>query len=222
MMSVLEFILSILTMVISKTEKEQWIYSFLDAIGKGIYKFRLKRKQDVNFWYSTTFLEKDSDFNHLYLEKKIQDTLEIVNQNSITNPEYLEKQKQYLEILQYLQKTRKSELSMTWIEDLFPQKNKTACLTSDWRIPFGDYPKQDQEEFLLGESIKMKNYLFFLESIDNLMKSKINPFDKTNQQSFILVTTFENMLIKICGYSDIVISKSEIEKTKFKTLAKLI
>lgn len=221
-MSALEFILSILTMAISKTQKEQWIYSFLDKIGKGIYKYKLKRKQDVNFWYSTTFLEKDCDFNHLYLEKKIQDTLEIVNQNSIDNAEYLEKQKQYLEILTYLQKTAKSELSIKWIEDLFPQKNKTACLDSDWRIPFGDYLRQDQEEFILGEAIKIKNYIFFLESIDNLIKSKINPFDKTNQQSFILVGTFENMLIKICSYSDIVVSRSEIEKTKFKTLAKLI
>ena len=138
--------------------------------------------------------------------------------------EYINLRLKYLDILNYLKTTRDNNV-VEWMEELFPQKNKTVCLNSDWLILFSDYRTEDQEEFILDpqdKSQKIKNYLFFIESIDNILKSKINPFDKIHQQSFILATTFENMLIKICSYSNVDVSKTEIEKIKFKTLAKFI
>jgi hypothetical protein len=129
-----------------------------------------------------------------------------------------------LHILEYLKTDNES--TRQWVNELFPTKNKTVVLYSDWFVKFSDYCEADQLEFFLGveneKPIRIKSYLFFIESIDSLFKAKVNPFDRQNQQSFILVTTFENMLIKICGYSNITVTKQEIEKTKFKVLAKLM
>ena len=219
---IVDYILSLLTLAVSKTSKEQWLYFFLDKIGKGLYKYKTKHKLDANYWFKSTYLEKDYTFYSMYLEKKIQDTEKIISESK--NLEYINLRLKYLDILNYLKTTRDNNV-VEWMEELFPQKNKTVCLDSDWLILFSDYRTEDQEEFILDpqdKSQKIKNYLFFIESIDNILKSKINPFDKIHQQSFILATTFENMLIKICSYSNVDVSKTEIEKIKFKTLAKFI
>jgi hypothetical protein len=219
---IVEYILSLLTLVVSKTNSDDWLYFFIDKIGKGLHKFKIKRKANPNYWFKTTYLEKDYTFYSMYLQKKIQNTEKIISESK--NLEYINLRLKYLDILNYLKSTKNPE-TIEWMEELFPQKNKTTCLDSDWLILFSDYRTEDQEEFIIDpqdKPQKIKNYLFFIESIDNIIKSNINPFDKINQQSFILATTFENMLIKICSYSNVVVSKTEIEKIKFKTLAKFI
>jgi len=38
-----------------------------------------------------------------------------------------------------------------WIEELFPHKNKTKCLASDWYVPFDKYLTIDKDDFLIGD-----------------------------------------------------------------------
>lgn len=217
-----EYVLSLLTLAVSKTKRKDWIFTFLDRIGLGVQKFKLKWKSDKTTWYSNSHFENDAVYNNLYLDKKIQDTRDELE--SIQDEQCKHYKKEWLHILEYLKADNES--TRQWINELFPTKNKTVVVDSDWLVKFSDYCEADQLEFFCGieteKPIKIKSYLFFIESIDSLFKAKVNPFDRQNQQSFILVTTFENMLIKICGYSNITVTKQEIEKTKFKVLAKLM
>jgi hypothetical protein len=217
-----DYVLALLTLAVSKTKREEWIFTFLDKIGRGVQQFKLKWKSDKTSWYSKSHFENDAVYNSLYLDQKIKDTRDELE--SIQDEQCKHYKKEWLHILEYLKADNES--TRQWINELFPTKNKTLVVDSDWLVKFSDYCEADQFEFFSGieteKPIKIKSYLFFIESIDSLFKAKVNPFDRQNQQSFILVTTFENMLIKICAYSNITVTKQEIEKTKFKVLAKLI
>lgn len=217
-----EYVLALLTLAVSKTKRDDWIFTFLDKIGLGVQQFKLKWKSDKTTWYTNSYLESDAVYDCLYLDQKIKDTRDELE--SLQDEQCKHYKQQWLHILEYLKADNES--TRQWINELFPTKNKTIVLDSDWLVKFSDYCKADQFEFFNDENkdkpIKIKSYLFFIESIDSLFKAKVNPFDRQNQQSFILVTTFENMLIKICRLSNITVTKQEIEKTKFKVLAKLM
>jgi len=217
-----EYVLALLTLAVSKTKREDWIFTFLDKIGLGVQQFKLKWKSDKTTWYCNSHFENDAVYNSLYLEQKIQDTRDELE--SIQDEQCKHYKKEWLHILEYLKADNES--TRQWINELFPTKNKTVVVDSDWLVKFSDYREEDQVEFFCGiegeKPIKIKSYMFFIESIDSLFKAKVNPFDRQNQQSFILVTTFENMLIRVCGYSNVTVTKQEIEKTKFKVLAKLM
>jgi hypothetical protein len=56
--------------------------------------------------------------------------------------------------------------------------------------------------------------------METLIKNKINIFD--SNESFIPISCFENMLIKICKNSEIEITKHDLLKIKLKIQSKLI
>lgn len=200
------YILEILKFILSKINHDLWLYRYIRHIYKGIIKYKKEKKL---FLYN--YLEQDPTFIYYFLEFKIK---QIQNLNNLE----LKEKSNYFLI--YLKENLKNQETLNLINNMF-NKNHNKYYNSYWFVPIYKYQKTDLINFIENiDEIKFKNYLFFIESIDTLIKEQINIFDPNS--SMIPLSIFHNLLIKICLYSDIIIDISQINKHKFIFLSKFI
>jgi nitrous oxide reductase len=210
------YIKNCIKFVLSQCKSDEWIYQYLFFINQGLDKFSEKKKLNHSFQYSFTFLEKDSSFLKYFLDDQIKK----YNEKNI--PIIQHQLEQFQNILKYLKENIQNVFVKEWVEELFPHKNNTKCLDSDWHMPFDKYLSKDQIDFFLeNDSPKqIKQYLFFIETMEDIIFKEINIFDPNN---FIFIAKFENMLIKICHhFHHIKISKTDLAKIKIKSMANIL
>lgn len=202
------YLINVLKFCLSKLEKDSWLYNYLNYIYRGIYTLKNNK---VLFKYK--YLEKEPTYIKYFLQhqmKKIQDlSSEMKDLGHLQN---------YIHFLEYLIDNIQQEECLTIIETLFYYKNNIKYYDSEWFVPLSFYKKEDIIDYIEkgNESLYFKNYLFFIEAIDNLITKKVNPFDPNE---LIPLQIFHNMLIKICSYSDFVITLNDLNRIKFKLLS---
>jgi hypothetical protein len=217
-------VLGLLTLVHKKCDPESWLAQFLHRVGQGVYRASKTTTTESNT--TTTgkrYLEQDDEYCRMFLRSKIK---EIQDRSGDDNNILLQKQwnrytdmlKELLEALESdtLPVNKNNELLTAWIDELFPGKNKTLYLYADAdRIPFSFFIMEDREAFFKEpEGSRIRHYLFFLKSMEDLLHSQAHPMNKGDSTSYILWTSLENTLLRTAGFHGVILDRGELEKTK--------
>jgi len=208
------YLSSVLKIPLEKTPKDTWLFCYLQHMIGGLSLLKKKRRKDPKFWYERGFVEQDPTFLKQYLESKQKNCSQEGMEKLCTQ------WNDFLDVL--IQRLAEKEVQ-EWIEKLFPGKNVTPCLKSDWYVPFERFTAKDREGFLRGEDAsRIKNYLFFTETMESLFIEGGDPFRIQEPFHYILFAKFDNMLLKICGYHGIVITKADLEKNRILFMASCV
>jgi len=202
------YLINVFKFCLSRIEKDSWLYDYINHIYIGLNTLKNNRISS-NYKY----LEQEPTYLKYFLEyqiRKIQDLSKDIMDTPILE--------NYIHFIEYLLDKSEQEEYLKIIETLFYYKNNTKYHDSEWFVPLSFYKKEDIIDYIEkgNESLYFKNYLFFLDSIDTLIKKNVNPFDP-NQM--IPLQIFHNMLIKICSYSNFVITLNDLNRIKYKLLS---
>jgi hypothetical protein len=205
-------VLGILTLVHKKCDAGSWVSEFFHKIGEGVYKASLS---STTLKETYSHIENDDEYCKMFLSAKKKELLQKFRK--VSSDDLLTKQvDMYIEMLEELEEAFKNSdneqriILKTWLDELFPSKNKTLYRWAEWMVPFSFFLQKDREDFFNDpEGSRIKHYLFFLESIGDLLRSN---------GSFIPWTTFENMIIKTAGFHGVLIDRAVMEQTKIRLL----
>jgi hypothetical protein len=209
-------VLGLLTLVHKKCDPESWLAQFLHRVGQGVY--RASKTATESNTTAKRYLEQDDEYCRMFLRSKIK---EIQDRSGGDNNILLQKQwNRYTdmlkELLEALTVNKNNESLTAWIDELFPQKNKTLYLYANAdTIPFSFFIMEDREAFFKEpEGSRIRHYLFFLKSMEDLLRSQAHPMNKGDSTSYILWTTLENTLLRTAGFHGVILDRGELEKTK--------
>lgn len=198
------YVMQMLQYSISKAKEGTWIYKYLTLLCENISQWTPPKKE-IAFEYF--YIEKDPQYVRFFLASEIDK----INQWSLDHPtsDYREHINLYKSFLQSLITNREAKDIEDLIDILFSHKNNTKYRRTKWFVALSFYKDKDVMDFIRRreENPRIKNYLYFIESIDHLMIERINPFDSKN---IIPLSIFHNMLVKICSFSNVDLSLSEI------------
>jgi len=216
-------VLGLLTLVHKKCDPESWLAQFLHRVGQGVYRASKTTTMDSNtITTGKRYLEQDDEYSRMFLRSKIKEIQDRSGDDNILLQKqwirYTDMLKELLEALESeaLSVNKNNESLTAWIDELFPEKNKTPYLYADAdRIPFSFFIMEDREAFFKEpEGSRIRHYLFFLKSMEDLLRSQAHPMNKGDSTSYILWTTLENTLLRTAGFHGVILDRGEMEKTK--------
>lgn len=189
--------------------QSSWLAQFLHRIGESVHSKASKITS------KTHYLEQDEEYCQMFLQIKIKELQDRQGGNEIIQKQW----RLYTDMLKDLLEasSKESDTSLTaWMDELFPNKNKTPY-PEGYRITFSFFQPDDREAFMKeSQGGKIRHYLFFLKSIEDLRCSNAHPINKSDNQSYILWMTFENTLCRIAGFHDIILDRKEMENIKLR------
>jgi hypothetical protein len=227
-LSTYRIVLGILTLVHKKCDAGSWVSEFFQKVGEGVFKASLSLSASTSS--TCTYVEKDDEYCRMFLSAKKNEVRQkfagaVAGAGAGGGSDLMTKQvNMYIEMLQGLEEGLKypdSERTTlrVWLDELFPLKNKTSYRCAEWMVPFSFYLQKDREDFFNEpEGSRIRHYLFFLESIGDLLRSRANPMNKSDPAVYIPWTTFENMLMRTAGFHGVSIDRAVMEQTKIRLL----